>query len=71
MYRDNWSVIQSATIPEIKKKHIVIFYHYVRENITARIINPIWIRSDENFSDICTKAVGGNCFDNHVHKLMA
>ena len=73
IYGDNWSVIQSANIPdsEMKKKHIAISYHYVREAITAGIVNPIWINSHENFSDIMTKAVGGNTFDSHVHELMA
>ena len=55
----------------MKKKHIAISYHYVREAITAGIVNPIWINSHENFSDIMTKAVGGNTFDSHVHELMA
>ena len=73
LYRDNWSVIQSATVPdsEIKKKHIAISYHYVKEAIAAKIVNPVWLRSDENFSDICTKALGGNIFHGHVHELMA
>ena len=73
LYGDNWSIIQSASIPdsELKKKHVAISYHYVREAIAAQIVNPIWIRSAENFSDICTKAVGGNIFDSHVHELMA
>ena len=73
IYGDNWSVIQSASVPdsEMRKKHIAISYHYVREAIAAKTVNPIWIRSDENFSDICTKAVGGNIFDSHVHALMA
>jgi hypothetical protein len=37
LYGDNFGVIQSATIPdgELKKKHIAISYHYVREAITA------------------------------------
>ena len=55
----------------MKKKHIAISYHYVREVITAGVFNPVWINSHENFSDICTKAVGSNCFDDHAHELMA
>ena len=66
-------VIQSASIPdsELKKKHISISYHYVREAIAARIINPIWLHTYENFSDICTKALAGPTFNGHVHEMMA
>ena len=64
IFGDNWSVIQSATIPEseMKKKHIAISYHYVRETIAAVVSNPVWIRTDENFSDVCTKALCGATF---------
>ena len=64
LFSDNFGVIQSAEIPEgeLKKKHIAISYHYVREAIAAQIVNAIWIRSAENFADICTKALGSNIF---------
>ena len=57
-FGDNFGVIQSATIPasELKKKHIVISYHSVREAIAARIIQAAWIQTYGNFSDLCTKA---------------
>jgi hypothetical protein len=37
LYGDNFGIIQSATIPdgELKKKHIAISYHYVREAIAS------------------------------------
>ena len=73
LYGDNWGAIQSANIPdsELKKKHIAISYHFVREAIAARIINPIWLRLHENYSDICTKALAGPTFNGHIHELMA
>ena len=63
----------SDNIPdsELKKKHIAISYHYVREAIVARIINTIWLRSHANFSDIYTKALGSNIFEGHIHEMMA
>jgi Reverse transcriptase (RNA-dependent DNA polymerase) len=72
MYGDNFGVIQNATIPDsdIKKKHVAISYHYVREAITARIVNGIWIRTYENFADINTKVLERIQFENHVHQLM-
>ena len=73
LFGDNFGVIQSAEIPdgELKKKHIAISYHYVREAIAARIVNAHWCWSDENFADICTKALGTNIFHSIVEDLMA
>jgi hypothetical protein len=73
LYGDNFGVIQSAEIPdsELKKKHIAILYHYVREAIAVRIVNAIWIRSAKNFADICTKALGKTIFHDLATELMA
>lgn len=73
LFGDNFGVIQSAQIPEgeLKKKHIAISYHYVREAITARIVNAQWCRSHENFADICTKALGTTIFTDLVNDMMA
>jgi hypothetical protein len=73
LFGDNFGVIQSAEIPEgeLKKKHIAISYHYVREAIAAKIVNANWCRSDENFADILTKALGSNIFLDIVNEVMA
>jgi hypothetical protein len=73
LYGDNFGVIQSAEIPEgeLKKKHIAISYHYVREAIAARIVNAHWCRTYENFADICTRALGTTIFSSHVTDSMA
>ena len=57
---DNLGVIQSASIPDsdLKKKHVAISYHCVREAVAAQIVRPIWCDTTENWSDICTKALG-------------
>ena len=72
LFGDNYSVIQSANIPqsELKKKHVAISYHYVREAIAAKIVNSHHVYSHENFSDICTKALGGNLHGNIVTAVM-
>ncbi|CAJ1948049.1 unnamed protein product [Cylindrotheca closterium] len=58
---DNLGVIQSAAMKDadLKKKHVAISYHCVREAVAAQIIKPIWCKTDENWSDICTEALGG------------
>jgi hypothetical protein len=73
LYGDNFGVIQSAEVPEgeLKKKHIAISYHYVREAIAAKIVNARWCRSHENFVDVCTKALGTTSFMDLVTELMA
>lgn len=73
LYGDNFGVIQSAEVPdgELKKKHIAISYHYVREAIAAKIVDAHWCKSAENFADICTKALGSNIFNDLVSDLMA
>jgi hypothetical protein len=69
---DNLGVIQSASILEsdIKKKHVAISYHCVREAVAAGIVNPIWCATSENWSDICTKALGPIVFNNIVRHTM-
>ena len=73
LFGDNFGVIQSAEIPEgeLKKKHIAISYHYVREAIAAKIVNAHWCRSAENFADVCTKALGTTIFTDLVTEMMA
>ncbi|CAJ1938126.1 unnamed protein product [Cylindrotheca closterium] len=58
---DNLGVIQSAAMKDadLKKKHVAISYHCVCEAVAAQIIKPIWFKTNENWSDICTKALSG------------
>ena len=61
---DNLSVIQNASNPEadIKKKHVAISFHVVREAIAAGIVAPLWLQGKYNTSDILTKQMGGPQF---------
>ena len=58
VFGDNLGVIQNATIKDslLKKKHVAISYHKVREAVAAGVIVPIKISSAYNFSDCLTKA---------------
>ena len=69
---DNLGAMQSATIPDsdLKKKHVAVSYHFVREAIAAKIIDARWVKSHENHSDICTKALGGNIFHDLASELL-
>lgn len=68
---DNMSVIQNATNPdaEIKKKHVTISFHVVREAIAAGFIEPWWVESGVNVSDILTKQLPRDTFLNHCLTL--
>ena len=59
VFGDNLGVIQNATIKDslLKKKHIAISYHKVREAVAAGVIVPIKIASADNFSDCLTKVL--------------
>ena len=72
MFGDNKSVLDSVNIlqSEMKKKHIVISYHLVREAIAARIIDAPWIMSHENYADVLTKALGTILFNQLICELM-
>ena len=72
LYGDNFGSIQSASIPdsELKKKHVAISYHFVREFIAAKIVNTIWVLTHPNFADVCMKALGPMAFNALVSDLM-
>eukprot|EP00957_Ditylum_brightwellii_P185419 14118622-Ditylum_brightwellii.AAC.1 len=55
---DNQSMILNSTIPSshLKKKHIVILYHMVREATSTKIVHPLKTKGDWNFADVLTKA---------------
>ena len=59
VFGDNLGVIQNATIKDslLKKKHVAISYHKVREAVAAGVIVPIKMASADNFSDCLTKAL--------------
>ena len=64
--------MQSATIADsdLKKKHVAASCHFVREAIAAEIVNACWVKSHENCSDVCTKALGGNIFHDLASELL-
>jgi hypothetical protein len=76
LFGDNRSVYQSSCMAdgELKKKHVAIAYHYVREasSIAAKkvLVNSFWIQSEANLADICTKALGRNKFTPIAETLM-
>jgi hypothetical protein len=68
MLGDNMSAVLNTTVPStvLKKNHNEIAYHSVREAIVARIMRFAYIKSEENVSDMLTKALSNEKF----HYLM-
>ena len=64
LFGDNLNVILNASNPEadIKKKHVAISFHLVREAIAAGIIAPFWLKGEHNLVDIMTKQINGPAF---------
>lgn len=64
MVVDNESVVKSVSVPEsrLKKKHLSICYHSVREAVAGGIIAVKWVKSEDNLADICTKIMSGVTF---------
>ena len=67
VFGDNQSVINNATIPEspIKKKHVAICYHRVREACAAGVIRIAKEDTKTNLADLLTKNL-----DRQRHKLL-
>ncbi len=61
IFCDNQSVVTNASVPEskLKKRHVSISYHKVREAIAAGTIRIAFIPSKENLADMLTKSLGG------------
>jgi hypothetical protein len=58
LFSENLGVLQNATMKEslLKKKHVAISYHKVREAAVYRIVHPMKIDGKYNFAYVCTKA---------------
>jgi hypothetical protein len=54
-----------TTVPlsNLKKNHNAIAYQRVREAIAARIMRFVYIKSEENVSDVLTKRLSNEKFD--------
>jgi hypothetical protein len=72
LFGDNLGVIQSASTPEatLKKKHVALSYHCVREAIAAKITAPFKLEGKDNFADVLTKPLERNSFLHHTNDLM-
>ena len=72
LFGDNLGVIQNATIRDslLKKKHVAISYHKVREAAACGIVHPTKIDGKYNYADVLTKAQTNKIFSKLVGEVM-
>jgi hypothetical protein len=70
---DNKGAIITAITPEcaLKKKHVALSYHFVREQTAVGTINPQKIEGRDNVADLLTKALDRNTFMTHTSKRLS
>ena len=71
IHSDSESVINSAENPgnELKRKHVSISYHLVRENIATRVISLWKIDTKLNPSDLLTKSLPRIPLQSHLGRV--
>jgi hypothetical protein len=64
LFGDNLGVVQNVTMKDslLKKKHVAISYHKVREAAAAGIVHPMKIDTKDNISDLLTKSLTQKIF---------
>ena len=69
---DNESVVKSVSMPKsrLKKKHLSICYHSVREAVASGTIVVDWVASGNNWADICTKIFSGEALKSLARKIL-
>ncbi len=63
----------NTTTPDatLKKKHIALSFHAVRESVSAGIISPHQISSKNNIADLPMKSLDRNAFMEHTRKVLS
>ena len=61
LYCDNQSVVHNAQHPEskLKKKHISISFHKIREAVAAGVVEIHKVGTTDNLADVLTKPLSG------------
>jgi hypothetical protein len=72
LFGDNLGMVQNATIKDslLKKKHVAISYHKVRESAACGIVHPTKINGKYNFADVLTKSQTNKDFARLLSALM-
>jgi hypothetical protein len=68
---DNTSAISISKNPFMhsKTKHIPISYHFLRDQVTQKIVKIVYLDTKEQIADIFTKPLPRSTFENLRQKL--
>jgi hypothetical protein len=72
----NWSdnesarIVASNPVHHQRTKHISLKYQYIQDNVRDGVVVCKRVKSEDNCSDINTKAVGPHIFQNHYPTCM-
>ena len=71
LHCDNTSAISVSKNPVLHSNtnHIPIKYHFLREQVTSRVVQVNYIPSTEQIADIFTKPLAKTQFEYLCHKL--
>ena len=71
LYCDNRAAIQIAQnlVQHDQTKHVEIDRHFIKEKLEAKIINLLFVKSEDQLADVLTKAVSSRVFYNYLGKL--
>lgn len=72
IFGDNMSVLLNISAPDsqLKKKHLAIAYHIVRENVASSVLQAYYCPSQQNYSDFLTKPLATTPFTYHTKGLL-
>ena len=72
IFGDNMSVLLNISSPDsqLKKKHLCIAYHILRENCASSALEPFYVPSNQNYSDFLTKGLSAVLHDYHTYGLL-
>ena len=72
VFCDNQSVVTNSSVPEstLKKKHVSICYHRVREACAAKIIRVCYENTKTNLADCLTKNLPGEVLKNIITRIL-
>jgi hypothetical protein len=71
LYCDNKTAIEISHNPvqHDRTKHIEVDRHFIKQNLDERVINFPFVRSENQLTDILTKAVSSKNFQSSLDKL--
>jgi hypothetical protein len=61
----------SAASSPLRKKHVALSYHFIRENSAVGTICPAKISGKDNFADLLTKPLERNTFMKHTGSVLS